>query len=235
MSYIKFEARHLNDDRWLHVSPSAFVVHTWALSYCNEQATDGLISAARAARLVCPVAPAKITAAWDELVLAGLWVATDDGYRCDTFAAHGIDAAEQSQTRTKWAEDKRRRRLHSNGNHSLCTARSCPVPRGQVEMSTGGQVDTSTEDKWTTRPDPTRSDSTRPDPTLRGGEEEGAANASTSARAPGDATPVVGKHHHAPDCCEFSGHPSNRRHWRPGECPGCADPRHAATPHGAVA
>ena len=159
MSYIKFESRHLQDDRWLEVSPAAFVVHVWALSYSNEQASDGLVSKARAARLVCPVAPAQIVKAWTELVAAGLWEDTAAGYRCDTFTAHGIPAEEQNKTRAKWSEDKRRQRMHNNGNHSICSPRICTAAR----MSTSGPVDRSTEEKWTTRPDPTRPDQTQPE------------------------------------------------------------------------
>ncbi|WP_017936060.1 hypothetical protein [Nocardioides sp. Iso805N] len=161
MSYIKFEHRHLGEDRWLDVSPSAFVVHTWALDYCNEQATDGHISKKMALRLTCPVMPAELAAAWDELVQIDVWEATESGYYCLEFTAHGIAASEQASTRAKWAEDKRRQRLHRIGNHQLCSSEKCKAQTstsGTVDVSTGGQVD-----------DPTRPDSTRPDPTPEGG------------------------------------------------------------------
>lgn len=166
MSYIKFEHRHLGDDRWLDLSPAAFVVHAWALDYCNEQATDGQISTKMALRLTCPVNPVDLAAAWGELCAAGIWKSNDDGYSCPQFLAHGIGASEQNATRSKWAEDKRRQRLHKVGNHQLCSPAKCPG----AFMSTGGQVDMSTSGKVD---DPTRPDPTRPDQTPVGGSGRG--------------------------------------------------------------
>jgi len=221
VSHLKLEARCLHEDGWLDRSPAAFVVHVYALSYCNEQATDGLISTSRATRLVCSVPPADLAAAWAELLDAGLWRSTDDGYLCDTFTTYGLAADEQNATRAKWNADKHRQRLHRIGNHDLCTPRSCPVARGQVDTST----EEPTGDKWTTRPDPTRPDSTRPS----GGEEgRGSGDGpSSSARASGeDPSMAKEKHHHGPGCCGLADYPTNRHHWRPSECPGCDDPRH---------
>lgn len=167
VTYVKLEHRGLGDERWLSISPAAFTVHVFALDYCNEQATDGFITLVRAHRLLCPVDPASIPEAFDELVAAGEWQRMDDGYLCPDFLAYGIAAEEQKATREKWSTDKRRQRLCRIGNHTLCTERSCKAVRA---LSTGGQVDTSTADKWSRPPgtsgrsDQTRSDPTRPDP-----------------------------------------------------------------------
>lgn len=155
MSYVKFEHRSMGAAHWIDATPEAFTVHVWALDYCNEQATNGTIPKKVAHRLVCPVEPAEIPAAFAVLVETGVWEDAGDAYHCPEFLAHGIDADEQSSTRDKWATDKRRRRLHNIGNHQLCTANSCVAAR------TGGTESTSPPvDKWTTRPDPTRLDST---------------------------------------------------------------------------
>lgn len=175
MSYIKFEHRSLGDERWLDAMPAAFVVHVWALDYCNEQLTDGVISVKVAHRLNCPVEPTELPAAWQNLTDIGLWERTDHSYTCPDFLAHGLAADEQNQTRNKWAEDKRRQRLCRLGNHALCTPRSkCPAAK-----STSGQVDESTVDKWTTRPDPTR-----PDQTPKGSGRGMSQPAANAARCP---------------------------------------------------
>lgn len=149
MGYVKFEHRHLGDDRWLTLSPAAFTVHTWALDHCNEQATDGRIPKARAVRLTCPVAPADLPAAWAELVGAGIWEDSRDHYECPEFLAHGISAEEQTAVRNKWAEDKRRQRLHRNGNHQLCTPRSCKAAAEAAHDATAGEgTTTETVSEW---------------------------------------------------------------------------------------
>ena len=163
MSYVRFETRHLGDARWLDATPAAFTLHAWALDYCNEQATDGVIPTKVAHRLQCPVEPADIPATFDVLIDLGFWERTDHGYVCPEFLAHGLPADEQNATRAKWAQDKRRRTLCSLGNHQLCTPRSkCPVPpeqRGTPPATTPPRSGTDSTnppvEKWTTRPDQT--------------------------------------------------------------------------------
>lgn len=160
MSYIKLEHRVLNDPRVLDLSPPAFTVHLYALDYANEQASDGVIPFKVAHRMMCQLDPAEIADAFKELVLAGLWEVVDDSYVCPEFLAYGIEADEQHTTRAKWAQDKRRRRLHNIGNHALCLAASCSAKKAQGSNSTDG-VDS----------DPLkggRLDPTRPDQTPKG-------------------------------------------------------------------
>ena len=207
MSYIKYDARMLGDERWVDAGPEAFALHTWALSYCNEQGTDGRISARMAKRVALPLDPDQFRGAVDVLLELGFWEADGQhGFVLVDYLAHGLAAQEQSQTREKWAADKRRQRLHRNGNHSLCTQRSCAAVR---ELSTGGQVDTSTDDKWTTRPDPTRLD-----PTLREGRSRGAdSTAQGYARPPvaaGGEPSVLTSHAYSEDCCGLP--PAHPRH-----------------------
>lgn len=155
MSYIRFEHKELGNARWLDATPEAFVVHAWALDYCNEQATDGEIPTKIAHRLNCPVEPIDLPAAWDDLVNLEIWTRRDGSYVCPGFLSYGIAASEQTKTRDKWAEDKRRRRLCSVGNHDLCTERSKCKAVKAVSASTSGKVDVSSAEKWTTKPDQT--------------------------------------------------------------------------------
>lgn len=168
MSYIKFEHRALGDDRWLDLPPEAFVAHTWALDYCNEQATDGTITTGRAHRLVCPVDPALLPDAFTALVERGIWERIENGYRCPEFLSHGIAAEEQARVREKWAADKRRRRLHEVGNHSMCTPRSCRAAASSDTFeSTGGQGNESTGGPLKSTSGQV-DDPTRPDQTPKG-------------------------------------------------------------------
>ncbi|MEZ0580393.1 hypothetical protein [Nocardioides sp. MH1] len=187
MSYVKLEHRHLGDDRWLDLSPAAFTVHVWALDHCNEQATDGAIPKTRAVRLVCPVDPAEIPPAWAELIASELWAEEGDEYVCPDFTAHGIAAAEQNATRSKWAEDKRRQRLHAVGNHHLCTDR-CKAKAAEVDSS-------PVVHQWTSG----RSDQTRPDQNPKG---------SGSGRTAAEQRLGRPAHVWADDCCHLpASHP----------------------------
>ena len=159
--YIKFEHRSLGEPRWLDATPEAFTLHVYALDWCQEQASDGSIPDKVARRLSCPVDPLVIPAAWDALVALGAWVRDDDAYSCPDFLAHGIASEEQDATRAKWSADKRRRRLHAVGLHTLCTPRSCPV----ISSTSGqGEASPSVHHETSGRPD-----QTRPDPTPKGG------------------------------------------------------------------
>lgn len=200
MSYIKVEARTLGAEYWLRLSPAAFTVHVWALSYCNEQATDGRIGSTAAERLNCPVRPAEIPGAWCELVDAGLWVETDDGYVCPDFLAYGLPADEQSETRDRWAFDKRRQRLHNIGNHSLCTR--CRA------MSDSDNSDINRNIVRPKSDDPTRPDPTRP---LRGS-GSGSGSAADSAKA-ASALPIE-LHPYTGECCTLP--ETNRHHIKAG-------------------
>ena len=185
MSYIKFEQRHLGDARWLDASPAAFVVHVWALDYCNSQATDGVIPIKVAHRLNCPVEPTEIPDAFKSLIELDVWRLEDDKYVCDGFLSHGIAAAEQERTRDKWAADKRRRRLHDVGNHDLCTSKSKCVAVKDVHQSTSGNTESPPVDKWTTRPDPTPKGEGRGE----AGSLGGSAPKGATPRSPADSTP----------------------------------------------
>jgi hypothetical protein len=158
MSYIRMEHRVLSSDRVLDLSPAALVTHVYGLDWCNEQATDGRIPIRRAHRLMCQLDPMQLIDGWTELVAAGIWVSTDDGYVCHEFLSYGLEGNEQHQTRAKWAEDKRRQRLHRVGNHDLCTMKSCPAKRAASGTESTPQVEQ--DPLISGRPDQTRPDQT---------------------------------------------------------------------------
>ncbi|GAB3048758.1 hypothetical protein GCM10027053_03920 [Intrasporangium mesophilum] len=211
--YVKVEHRSLGDARWLDATPEAFTVHLYALDYCNEQATDGHIPEKVARRLSCPVDPADIPSALGELLELELWERTEEGYFCPEWQAYILAAEEQSTTRTKWAADKRRQRLHSVGNHSLCTPNSkCPAAK-----STGGQVDSSPPVHPKTSG---RLDQTRPDPARGlGSGGAGARSAGATRAAAPEATARVAETEW--DSEDWDTHPFRDR--GDGKCAGCWD------------
>ena len=150
MTYIKFDRRTLESERWLDATPAAFTLHTWLVDWCNGQMTDGRIPAKRAVRMVCPVPPADIPAALDILVGIGEWERQGEDYVCPNFLSYGIGADEQQSTLDMWARDKRRQRLCRVGNHDLCGPRSKCASTGGVHNKTSGRPDQ-------TRPDQTPS------------------------------------------------------------------------------
>lgn len=179
MSYIKLEHRVLNDPRILDLTPAAFTVHLYALDYANEQASDGVIPLKVAHRMMCQLDPADIADAFKELGAAGLWEIADDAYVCPEFLAYGLEADEQHTTRAKWAQDKRRRRLHTVGNHALCLPSACLAKKAQGNNSTPG---VESDPLKGGRPDPTR-----PDPTPKG-----SGSGISLTRHPSDATGMDG-------------------------------------------
>lgn len=196
MSYIKFEHRVLNDPRILGLSAAAFTVHIYALDWCNEQATDGEIPTAVAHRMMCQLDPGEIIAGFTELVGTGLWSAIEGGYECPEFLAYGLEAEEQHETRSKWAEDKRRQRLHRLGNHAMCSASRCPAKAAQGTDSTSNVESVP--------PKSGRSDQTRPDPTPSG-VGEGAGGLSPRAVAQATGLMVVPPNHDGTCICETPG------------------------------
>lgn len=196
MSYLKVEHRILNDPRVLDLTPAAFVAHVYGLDWCNEQATDGAIPTKIAHRMMCQLDPVDTAAAFSELVECGLWAKADDGYICPEFLAYGLESDEQHTTRAKWAEDKRRQRLHGIGNHALCSPSRCPAKAAQ---GTG-----STSDVESTPPRSGRSDQTRPDPTPSG-VGKGAGGLSPRATAQATGLMVVPTEHDGTCICDTPG------------------------------
>jgi hypothetical protein len=189
--YIRLEHRGLDNDWWLDATPEAFVVHCWALDYCNEQATDGFIPERRAHLLICPIDRSGLPAAWANLVETGRWQRVEGGYQCSEFLGYGLAADEQDATHDKWNTDKRRRKLCGLGVHMLCTARSrCPViGRRSGTNSTSGGTDSTSSGT-----DSTKSgglDQTKPNPQGFGGSGGRGGRSAGATRPPqrGEMTP----------------------------------------------
>jgi hypothetical protein len=190
VTYIKMEQAHTDDARWIDAGPDAFALHVAALVYCDRQLLDGLISRAMALRVSLAVPAERAPAAVDSLVEHAFWTEIATGYLINGYDAHAFPAEQIQRTRDRWNEDKKRRRQHDHGDHSLCKdARYCPSIRSTVEStqdSTG-----SGSHLYQTQPDQTQPEGL--------GVGMGVGAAADSAGAP----PARRKHEFVPDpeCC----------------------------------
>ena len=78
MTWVKLSDTFCIQPRWDALSMNAFATHVAALCDCAQKLTDGHITARAVRRLPIAEDPA---AAADELVAAGVWEVTEDGYR----------------------------------------------------------------------------------------------------------------------------------------------------------
>lgn len=95
--YARLAGRFWRHPKIAGLSPSAGWLWTRALSYAVDQLTDGVIPKA-----ALPMLGTRLERAAAELVAAGLWDLSDDGWRFHDFAEHNI-------TRDKWAAELKRK------------------------------------------------------------------------------------------------------------------------------
>lgn len=199
MTSVKIEAHHLGDPRWIDAGADAFAVHVWALSYCDQQRSDGLIHRRLAEREALAVAPTAAAEAIDRLILLGLWEISSDGIcQICEYESYCLPSAEIRATSTRWADDRKRRRHHNNGLHDLCDPKKCPG----ASAADIGRTPPDVPSVSGPRPAPyTQLDQTRPDPTVgRGsGSGEGSRRSVASTRSAGATrAPAPPRHHLTP-------------------------------------
>lgn len=188
VTHIKITAQHTGDERWIEAGSNAWAIHCWALTYCDQQMTDGVISRGMAERVALPVAPESAPAAVDKLLELGLWKKKHkDELLIADYETYALLAEEKRATQAKWAKDARIRRKHKNGVHDECHPDKCPVAKRMSPAE-------STPDS---RRSPARvqapiPDTTRPDPTVREGRVTGRRGTTSAADAPDDDAAAAG-------------------------------------------
>lgn len=182
------------------VSRDARLLHIEATVYCATVLTDGEVRV-RLPRITDADTPEALA---QELVDAGMWEATADGYRLTDYLLHNRPRTEVELSKAASRERKERSRLHKLGNHSMCLrGRYCPD--GQV---TRDKTSDGTQDKT--------SDETPSNPTLsspRSG--RGRGNAEIESEDSTLALPKELLHDYldAGGTCGICGYPKpNRRH-----------------------
>jgi hypothetical protein len=109
------------------LSDAAFRLHTLALGWSNWRLLD-LTVPARDLRKFAFIESKLVDVAIEELIAAGWWQRTDDGYWIGCrFAEWQQDRVQIEHRRERKAQDQRRRRRHLLDDHSLCLPDRCPV------------------------------------------------------------------------------------------------------------
>ncbi|MFJ2542746.1 hypothetical protein [Microbacterium sp. NPDC087589] len=110
------------DGTTVNLSDAAFRTDVQGLIWCNRNLTDGVLTQ-RAVRLV-----SVTDAAVEELVDAGMWTPTADGYQLDWSEQETAEAVRKRRDHTaaRNREYRQRKDAHAGGDHALCDPRFCP-------------------------------------------------------------------------------------------------------------
>ena len=155
MTYIQIGPMHTGDERWLDAGADAFAVHIWAASWCDQQLNNGRIPKVMAQRVALPVPLDRVSAAIQALLDAGFWEEIDGAYQIVDYFSHALPADEIRETQERWKHDKRRQRMHANGNHSACNPAKCHGAMSTKDSTTESTVESTTESSPYTQPNPT--------------------------------------------------------------------------------
>lgn len=151
MSWTKLGGEHFDRAERLDLSRDALLLEVEALVWCNRAGTDGAIPARQMARVTTSKRAARSA---QELVNAGLWLATDTGWQVVNWTGQGQMAAEEVESRRANGRVRaERQRRHLSGDHSQCNPKYC-----RASVSNALRVPSLT----TLRTDPLRTDPTGP-------------------------------------------------------------------------
>lgn len=102
--------RWLNDRTYRSLTPHAWTLFTWTLAWGVDQENDGVVAAADLPFIAAPMlSHAEAQEAATELVAAGLFVVTDNGFAVSCWDCSQPAAAEMEAKRAKWRSANARR------------------------------------------------------------------------------------------------------------------------------
>ena len=148
MTWAKFSDTAADEPALLTLPRGVRHLHTEGILWCCRYGTDGRIPRHVLTRITDEPQPHE---AAGQLVAAGLWLATDDGYEVVDFLIDQRSAGEVEVARANSRARQERHRRHQNRDHSLCDPRYCQASNGVSNAMTNGVSNGSP-----TRPDPTR-------------------------------------------------------------------------------
>lgn len=192
-----------NSPAWLEEGgPNAMALHLGALAYSDQHGLDGVIPGKLVPHVSLAVSPGDIESALGILLEFGFWTKMSrDKYAIKDYERTNFTREQAEAFREREATKKRRQRLHTAGDHSLCTsAKWCPAVKERERMSPGDTRGTrpGTEDGDTRGPipSPIPYQSIRPlgsmdGMELGGGRQRRRGPAKASAGAPAKASPEV--------------------------------------------
>lgn len=181
--WVKIPETWFEDDVVDAMTGDAILLHLSALADCARNLRDGRLPSRALRRLrMVDDTDAMIR----ELVTAGWWAPTEDGWFLRDWETFILSAAEVEHRRSASRETSERYRRHKAGDHSMCD-RCAAVRDASRDKSVTSSV---------TVPDPIRSD-----PKGRG-EERPDAGSPGGSPAPAEARALpLPAHCHTGDCC----------------------------------
>lgn len=200
MTWTKLSDDATDDPALLALPRSVRLVHFEALVWSNRHATDGVVPRHMLVRITDEPDPA--TAA-GQLVAAGKWVESEQGWEIVGFLDDQPSAEDVQRTRELARQRQQRQRKHRGGDHSMCVAKYCPALRDQMrESRVTKPVTNGVSHDTPSRPVPTRPGPKEPG-TGRGTNQPTPGPAGTTCKhtwtADGDCV-RCGRHEPCPEC-----------------------------------
>lgn len=139
--------RWLNDATYRSLSPSAWALFTWTLVWGVNQENDGNVTTRDLPFIAAPMlSRTESDEAAAELVEAGLWDVTDEGFVVAEWSRSQVTAGEINDKRATWRQKKRGARPVTppqppEGNKPSSTEEAGPVParNGTFQVGKEGQ------------------------------------------------------------------------------------------------
>ena len=129
MTWVKLDDNAPDDPRALKVSRTARLLHIEALAWSSRHQTDGMVPRSALPRVTDEPDPEGTV---ELMVAAGLWDATDDGYRLVWLQDMQPGPEEVARQRAYNRDKQERHRKHVTGDHSTCKAPFCKLARNPV-------------------------------------------------------------------------------------------------------
>lgn len=132
----------LEDPRLLDLDRGVRLLHIEALVWSARHRTDGVITRG-GLRWLTDEADAALAAA--QLVSAGLWTSTDDGWQIVDYTREQISAQDAARIEETNAAKWRRQKQHQRGLHDLCDIKWCKSLR--VDSTADKRADSRTSNR----------------------------------------------------------------------------------------
>jgi hypothetical protein len=120
MTWTRLSDDYADRPNVMALSSDAFRAHIEALVWSNKHLTNGAVPAVGLRRIVSAEDLEAVSA---ELVQAGLWQLTPDGFQIDW--SEQENAEQVTERRDEWQRRQKRQRHHNKGDHALCDPKRC--------------------------------------------------------------------------------------------------------------
>lgn len=176
---IQFRNNFFDGEEWIEAGPAAHSLYVMCCDYADRKETDGIVPRSILPRLALTSNPDSVVESTETLIRLGFLKPAKRGNSVQIVdfldQNIGFSSENKAELRSKWREDKNRRKLHNEGVHTQCNPRFCPEARklstsGNTGGVSGGVSGGSAGASSPTSPTPTQPNPTQPD---RVGEDKG--------------------------------------------------------------